>query len=117
DGLPGIATNLLVERLRSLEENGVVVRGPDGRYLLTPWGEGLHDVVYTLGRWASPLMARPLADDEFRPHRLRHIVVALFGGVGQRVPWVHARMRRSVGGRGSTGRQDHSSPSPRRRDP
>jgi len=84
DGLPGIATNLLAERLRSLEENGVVVRRPDGRYLLTPWGEGLHDVVYTLGRWASPLMARPLGDDEFRPHWLRHILVALFEGVDKR---------------------------------
>ena len=84
DGLPGIATNLLTERLRSLEENEVVVRRPDGHYRLTPWGEGLHDVVYTLGRWASPLMARPLGDDEFRPHWLRHIVVALFEGVDKR---------------------------------
>ena len=29
DGLPGIATNLLAERLRSLEENGIVVRQPE----------------------------------------------------------------------------------------
>jgi DNA-binding HxlR family transcriptional regulator len=84
DGLPGIATNLLTERLCSLEENGVVVRRPDGGYQLSPWGEGLHDVVYALGRWASPLMARPLGDDEFRPHWLRHIVVALFEGMDKR---------------------------------
>jgi DNA-binding HxlR family transcriptional regulator len=93
DGLPGIATNLLAERLRSLEENGVVAREADGRYLLTPWGEGLHDVVYTLGRWASPLMARPLGDDEFRPHWLRHIVVALFEGVDKRRADVAVELR------------------------
>jgi hypothetical protein len=29
-------------------------------------------------------MARPLGDDEFRPHWLRHIVVALFEGVDRR---------------------------------
>jgi hypothetical protein len=37
-------------------------------------------VVYALGRWAGPLMARPLGDDEFRVHWLRHVVVALFEG-------------------------------------
>ena len=84
DGLPGIATNLLVERLRSLEAAGVVERHPDGRYLLSAWGEGLHDVVYALGRWASPLMGRPQGDDAFRPHWLRHVVTALFEGVDER---------------------------------
>ena len=34
EGLPGIATNLLTERLRSLEEAGVLARRPDGRYAL-----------------------------------------------------------------------------------
>lgn len=81
NGLPGIASNLLVERLRSLLESGVVSRNSDGRYTLTPWGDGLHEVVYALGRWAGPLMARPLGDDEFRAHWLRHVVVALFEGV------------------------------------
>lgn len=84
DGLPGIATNLLVERLRSLEESGVIARRPDGRYALTSWGEGLHEVIYAFGRWAGPLMAKPLGDDEFRPHWLRHMVVALFEGVDER---------------------------------
>lgn len=84
DGLPGIASNLLVERLRSLLESGVVSRHSDGRYTLTAWGDGLHEVVYALGRWAGPLMARPLGDDEFRTHWLRHVVVALFEGVDDR---------------------------------
>jgi DNA-binding HxlR family transcriptional regulator len=83
-GLPGIATNLLVERLRSLEADGVVRRLDDGRYALTPWGEDLHEAVYALGRWAGPLMARPRGEDHFRPNWLRHMVVARFEGVDPR---------------------------------
>lgn len=81
DGLPGIATNLLAERLRSLEAAGVVSRQADGRYALTPWGQGLRDVVYTLARWAAPLMAEPVGDDAFRPQWLRNLVGALFDEV------------------------------------
>lgn len=80
-GLPGIATNLLVERLRALEAQGVIQRLDDGRYALTPWGEDLHEVIYALGRWAGPLMARPRGDDHFRPNWLRHMVIARFEGV------------------------------------
>jgi DNA-binding HxlR family transcriptional regulator len=80
DGLPGIATNLLVERLRSLQEDGVVRRLEDGRYALTPWGEDLHEVVYALGRWAGPLMAQPRGNDDFRANWIRHMVIARFEG-------------------------------------
>jgi DNA-binding HxlR family transcriptional regulator len=81
DGLPGIATNLLAERLRSLDAAGVVTREPDGRYTLTPWGLSLREVVYTVARWATPLMARPPDGDAFRSRWLRHLVGALFDGV------------------------------------
>jgi DNA-binding HxlR family transcriptional regulator len=81
NGLPGIATNLLVERLRSLETDGVVRRLDDGRYALSPWGEDLHEAIYALGRWAGPLMARPRGEDQFRPNWLRHMVVARFEGI------------------------------------
>lgn len=80
DGLPGIATNLLAERLRSLADAGVVARRDDGRYELTPWGRELREAVYALGRWAGPLMARPRGDDHFRPAWLHHMVVARFDG-------------------------------------
>jgi DNA-binding HxlR family transcriptional regulator len=83
-GLPGIATNLLAERLRSLEADGVIQRRDDGRYELTPWGEGLHEAVYALGRWAGPLMARPRGDDHFQPSWFRHMVIARFEGVDPR---------------------------------
>jgi hypothetical protein len=75
---------LLVERLRSLEADGVVRRLEDGRYALTSWGQDLHEAVYALGRWAGPLMARPRGDDHFRPNWLRHMVIARFEGVDPR---------------------------------
>jgi DNA-binding HxlR family transcriptional regulator len=79
-GLPGIATNLLADRLRSLEESGVVTHRDDGLYELTPWGYELRDAVYALGRWAGPLMAQPRGTDYFQISWLRHMVVARFEG-------------------------------------
>jgi DNA-binding HxlR family transcriptional regulator len=80
EGLPGIATNLLAERLRSLESNGVIGRRDNGRYALTEWGKGLHEPIYALGRWAGPLMLER-GTDAFRQQWLRHMVVARFEGV------------------------------------
>src|SRR5437867_2803421 len=79
DGLPGIATNLLAERLRELQAAGVVDRDEAGRYLLTEWGQGLAEPVYALGRWATPLMAEMAEGDAFRGHWLVHPVKVLFG--------------------------------------
>lgn len=79
-GLPGIATNLLADRLRSLDEAGVVQRIDDGRYELTAWGDGLREAIYALGRWAGPLMARPRGDDHFQLPWLHHMVVARYDG-------------------------------------
>jgi len=86
EGLPGIATNLLAERLRGLDEAGVIERRDDQTYALTLWGEGLREVVYALGRWANPLMRRPLGDDEFRSHWLTHPIHVLYDGVDRRRP-------------------------------
>lgn len=80
DGLPGIATNLLTERLRELELKGVIEHGADGRYTLTRWGRGLHEPIYALGRWAGPLMLER-GNAAFRPQWLRHMVIARFEGV------------------------------------
>ncbi|MEC3957784.1 helix-turn-helix domain-containing protein [Nocardia sp. CDC153] len=79
-GLPGIATNLLAERLRELEETGIVQRtlaaeGNGVVYMLTPWGSELRGAVGALVNWSTPLMiSGPRADDSFRGHWL---VVAL----------------------------------------
>ena len=80
EGLPGIATNLLADRLRELETHGVVERRDDGRYALTPWGAGLDEPIYALGRWAGLLM-RERGDSAFRPQWLRHMTIARFEGI------------------------------------
>jgi len=56
EGLPGIASNLLAERLRHLEESGVTTRDEQGAYELTEWGRGLSAALLELERWAAPLM-------------------------------------------------------------
>lgn len=85
DGLPGVATNLLAERLRQLATAGVVEHRDDGRYRLTEWGEGLRDPLYALARWAAPVvMTRPAGDDAFRSEWLTHPVGVLFGGIDER---------------------------------
>lgn len=77
--LHGIATNLLSERLRTLEAEGIVERrlGETGvRYALTPWGEGLREPIEALARWGTPRMAAGRAGDAFEP---RWLAVALPG--------------------------------------
>ncbi len=84
EGLPGIATNLLGQRLRDLVRDGVVVHGEDGRYALTPWGEQLREVLHALGRWAMPRMAEPPGEDHFRTGWLRLLVDMHLGDVDER---------------------------------
>jgi DNA-binding HxlR family transcriptional regulator len=85
DGLPGIATNLLAQRLRDLVEEGVLAQ-TDGAYALTPWGEGLADVVQSIGKWARPLMGKMERDDTFRSHWLVHPIRVLYENVDERRP-------------------------------
>lgn len=93
DGLPGISTNLLAERLRAMQEDGLVARTDDERYALTDWGQGLEAVVYAIGRWAYPLMG-PIADGEtFRSHWIVHPVAALFPGVDPARPELTIEVR------------------------
>jgi DNA-binding HxlR family transcriptional regulator len=76
-GLPGIATNLLADRLRALEAAGVVSRRDapppvaTALFELTPRGAALEPILDELGRWGVPYMAEgPASDDEFRGHWL-----------------------------------------------
>ncbi len=90
DGLAGIATNLLTNRLRDLEAAGVVERrlverrlGSDGSaiaYALTPWGAELREPIEGLIRWSTPLMIRGSEGDEFRSEWLLLALPALFAG-------------------------------------
>lgn len=81
--LPGVASNLLAERLRTMEQTGVVERrlGDEGvLYGLTPWGAELRESMETLGRWGAPLLARGRGDDAFRPRWLTLALPAMLRG-------------------------------------
>src|SRR5947207_14125389 len=76
NGLPGIATNLLAERLRELEEAGLVAREEapppvaTTLFRLTPRGEELRPVVERLMLWGAPLMTVQDPQDVVRSHWL-----------------------------------------------
>ncbi len=85
-GLPGIATNLLTQRLRQLEQDGLVLRQvgqqpKDGTsYALTSLGLTLRPVTDALLRWSSPAMVSGRGDDAFRPEWLAFSLPALLRG-------------------------------------
>ncbi|HEX7322055.1 MAG TPA: helix-turn-helix domain-containing protein [Mycobacterium sp.] len=88
EGLPGVATNLLADRLRDLEAAGVIERrlSDDGRaitYALTTWGAQLREPIEGLIRWSTPLMIRGPEGDTFPAAGLPVALSALFTG---RVP-------------------------------
>jgi DNA-binding HxlR family transcriptional regulator len=62
EGLPGIATNVLSNRLRQLERDGVVTRrqfpppAPAQVYELTEYGRDLVPIMLALGRWGARTM-------------------------------------------------------------
>jgi DNA-binding HxlR family transcriptional regulator len=93
DGLPGVATNLLAERLRHLEESGVVARDEQGRYELTAWGKGLAVPVRELVRWAAPLMTEKQTGDSFRSRWLEIPLDLMFGGFDPSRPDLEVEVR------------------------
>lgn len=82
--LGGIATNLLADRLRSLESSGVIERELGQArgvvYVLTPWGSRLREPIEALIRWSFPLMARGPGADPMRPQWLAIALPALLRG-------------------------------------
>jgi DNA-binding HxlR family transcriptional regulator len=74
NGLPGIATNLLADRLHDLEAAGLVRREEAAPpvattlFHLTAAGAGLEPALEALGAWGIRYMAEPAEDDEFRSH-------------------------------------------------
>jgi DNA-binding HxlR family transcriptional regulator len=75
-GLPGIATNLLADRLREMEKAGVVrawaAPPPVATTLfeLTDRGHALRPVLEELGKWGAPLLGVPQPTNVFRSHWL-----------------------------------------------
>jgi DNA-binding HxlR family transcriptional regulator len=76
EGLPGIATNLLVDRLKEMEKAGLVRREvappPVATTLfhLTPRARELEPAIYLLGQWGAPLLAHASKEDVFKAHWL-----------------------------------------------
>ena len=76
NGLPGIATNLLSDRLRELEAAGLVLREEAAPpvattlFRLTEAGAGLEPALEALGAWGIRYMTQPADGDEFRSHWL-----------------------------------------------
>jgi DNA-binding HxlR family transcriptional regulator len=85
NGLPGIATNLLAERLRDLEHAGIVVREDapppvaTALFSLSPRGRQLKAVIDELGRWGMPLMAETTPQEEYRSRWLSMPVEQFLG--------------------------------------
>jgi DNA-binding HxlR family transcriptional regulator len=83
NGLPGIASNLLAERLRDLEAAGIVSREEapppiaSTLFRLTPRGEELRPVIDDLMRWGLPLMTSQSPKDAVRSHWLGGALEAL----------------------------------------
>lgn len=75
-GLPGIATNLLTQRLRDLEANGVVIREPAPSatgapiYRLTERGMALDGVLRELLKWGAPTVPQAPPEAIFQMHWL-----------------------------------------------
>jgi len=76
NGLPGIATNLLADRLRELEREGLVAREEapppiaTTLFRLTERGAELRPVLESLVRWGMPLMTEDNTGDAVRSHWL-----------------------------------------------
>src|SRR5258707_7271804 len=74
NGLPGIATNLLADRLRELEEAGIVSREEAPPpiattvFRLTSRGRELEPIVNQIGRWGGPLVMKRSRNDTFCSH-------------------------------------------------
>ena len=72
EGLPGIGPNVLAERLRRLQDAGIVSRttlpppAASAVYELTELGEGLRPMVTELGLWGLNFLGSPKPSDTFR---------------------------------------------------
>ncbi|WP_065756436.1 winged helix-turn-helix transcriptional regulator [Bradyrhizobium paxllaeri] len=71
-GVPLMSRTLLAERLRHLEQDGIITKRtqPDGsthEYWLTPSGEAFHDVLRDLSRWGLAHARDRLAASDLNP--------------------------------------------------
>src|SRR6266478_1410379 len=87
DGLRGIATNLLADRLKSLEAAGIITAEAapppvaTTLYRLTERGEALLPALHELVTWGAPLLADAHETDEVRSRWLVAAAGAMFADV------------------------------------
>jgi DNA-binding HxlR family transcriptional regulator len=85
NGLPGVATNLLADRLRDLEAAGLVAREEapppvaTTLFRLTPRGEELRPLLDELMKWGLPLMVEQRPEDAVRSHWLAGAIELMVG--------------------------------------
>lgn len=90
--LPGIASNLLVDRLRDMEHDGLVCRrelpppSPAAVYELTEAGRALEPAVHALIRWGGRWLPTGPDSDEFRPVWLALALKALLQPAAAKAP-------------------------------
>ena len=90
DGLPGIATNMLTDRLRTLQDAGILERAsssPTRRtpiYRLTDRGRGLAPVLRELTLWGGPLLIQNDEQPNVRGRWVASAADALFHNIDTR---------------------------------
>jgi len=99
NGLPGIASNLLADRLRELEKAGVITREDapppiaTTLFRLTPRGEQLRPVLDDLMRWGLPLMSEQPVEDAVRSHWLARALEVMLTDHQPNAPPVSLELR------------------------
>lgn len=95
-GLPGVASNLLAERLRQLESDGLIRRdeGKSGRpsYELTLTGRELEQPIMALVRWGGHLIGDASPHLAFRPEWLILALRAVLPEVMGDLPVIELRV-------------------------
>lgn len=66
EGLPGIGTNLLAARLKTLAAEGLVGKSADGGYALTPAGRELEPALVALARFGAARLGEPKEGELWR---------------------------------------------------
>src|ERR687884_2186422 len=84
EGLPGIATNVLTQRLQQLRRDGVVARrrlpppAASSVYELTEYGQELVPIMLALGRWGARTMGARSPEQTLRAEWLAVALKAFY---------------------------------------
>ena len=88
-GLPRIPTNILTNRLKALQDAGIIERKlldtprKTVVYTLTEYGHGLEEIVLALGWWGAQLLGEVHPDEIVTPESLVMALRSTFGARGR----------------------------------